>query len=178
MVGNFTYGPNIDGATWFADAVLPHLPEPWTLELVGPGSATFSSLARVVGHGAVDDVTEHYEACDVVVAPVLAGSGTRVKVLEAFAHRRPLVATTIAVDGLGVLPETHALIADDPISFARAVSRCGSDDLARPLVDAAARLVADTYDRAKIQGRAAELLAGATREPPTDRRQPAEDASS
>ena len=56
-----------------------------------------------------------------VIAPVRTGSGTRIKVLEAWAHARPLVATFAAVDALALDVGVHALVEDEPVAFARAV---------------------------------------------------------
>ena len=73
----------------------------------------------VQGIGAVDDLQVFYEQADAVIAPIRAGGGTRMKVVEAFAHRVPVVATSEAAEGLGALPERHLLVADAPLRFAK-----------------------------------------------------------
>src|SRR5690606_33472316 len=68
---------------------------------------------------AVDDVAPELAAADVAVVPVRYGSGTRLKVLEAFAHRVPVVSTSLGCEGLGATSD-HLLVADDPAAFAAA----------------------------------------------------------
>jgi glycosyltransferase involved in cell wall biosynthesis len=73
----------------------------------------------------------------VTAVPLLEGGGTRLKVLEAWALGRPVVSTTMGVVGLDVVPGREALVADDPESFARALSEVLVDpDLAVALIGA------------------------------------------
>ena len=67
---------------------------------------------------------------DVAVVPIRYGSGTRLKILESFAHRVPVVSTTIGAEGLQVEHGVHLLLADDPEAFAAACERLA--DRARP----------------------------------------------
>jgi glycosyltransferase involved in cell wall biosynthesis len=69
----------------------------------------------------------------VAVVPVLAGSGTRVKILEAWAARTPVVSTRLGAQGLECRDREHLLLADDPESFTAAVSELLAlpDDRAR-----------------------------------------------
>ena len=88
------------------------------------------------------------------MVPVRYGSGTRVKILEAFAHRIPVVSTTIGAEGLDVTDGLHLLIADDPDSFADRCERLLTDaDLRRQVVDAAERLFEERYTFAAAQDR-------------------------
>lgn len=152
MVANFTYQPNIDGAQWFIDQVMPHLVGSWSCDLVGAGSSQLiaAESLRVRAHEDVDDVSPHYDQCDVVVVPLLTGSGTRVKVLEGFTHRRPVVATPTAVEGLGVVDGVHAMVRNDPVAFAHAIERSADDHQTSPLVEAAVELISEAYDRGTI----------------------------
>ena len=56
------------------------------------------------------------------VVPVLSGSGTRVKIIEAWAAGVPVVSTCIGAEGLPCVPGEHLLVGDHPADFARAVS--------------------------------------------------------
>ena len=60
----------------------------------------------------VPDVTPYYAAARLAVAPIRAGGGSRIKILEAFAHDRPVVSTRIGAEGLSVVDGRHLLIAD------------------------------------------------------------------
>jgi glycosyltransferase involved in cell wall biosynthesis len=71
--------------------------------------------------GRVPAVEPYLDAAQVVVAPLRIGGGIKVKVLEALARGRPIVATSVAAQGLGSAGADCMRIADDPESFARAV---------------------------------------------------------
>jgi polysaccharide biosynthesis protein PslH len=63
--------------------------------------------------GRVADLRSLYAASHVVLAPLRAGGGTRIKVLEAMAHARPVVATPLGADGLAVKDGAHLLLGED-----------------------------------------------------------------
>ena len=93
-------------------------------------------------HENVDDATDFMRRLSVVIAPLFAGSGMRIKVLEAMSLGKPIVATTIGAGGIDV---KDILIADDVTSFADAVVRLLRDP------NAAARIGADA--RANVMKR-------------------------
>ena len=71
------------------------------------------------------------------IAPLLSGSGTRFKILEAWAAGRAVVSTTLGAEGLGARDGEHLLLADDPNDFADAVLRlCNDSSLRARLGDA------------------------------------------
>src|SRR4029077_16453319 len=124
------------------------------LDLVGPHGGALDDLGGGEGvrlTGAVPDVTPWYAGADVVVVPLRHGSGTRIKVLEAFAHARPVVATPVAVagldidfDGEGSEGGRTVVIADSTDALARAVVRL-LDDAPEAMIARAAALVAHRY---------------------------------
>lgn len=133
FVGNLTYGPNIDAARTLALDVLPalrRLHPTACVDLVGAGGQRIAGLEQVEGvtvAGAVPDVTPWYENAAAVVTPLESGGGTRIKVLEAFAHRRPVIATSAAVAGLAIRPGVDVLIAGTADELARATAAVLSD---------------------------------------------------
>lgn len=138
MVGNFTYAPNLEGARWFLDEVAPRIAADRAgvdIVLAGPGSEALPP----VGLGFVDDVTVLYAAASVAVVPLLHGSGSRIKALEAFALGVPVVGTTVGLSGLPVTSGVDCLIADDPAELAAAVVRVLSEPLLGDALAAAAR---------------------------------------
>jgi len=129
MVGVFGYEPNHDGAWWFAESVLPvvraRVPGA-VLRLVGRVTPEIAALAELPGvelAGFVDDLDVELRAATVALAPIRSGGGTRLKVLEAFAYRVPVVSTTIGCEGVDVVDGEHLLVADDPSAFATACTR-------------------------------------------------------
>ena len=164
FVANFTYAPNGAGAGWFVREVLPLLPPPWQVDLVGAPTPAVAALAgdRVEVSGWVPDISPSYARADVAIVPLHAGSGTRIKVLEAFARRRPVVATTTGAAGIDVRHGEHLLLADDPASFAAAISAASDPETADRLVAVAERKVVETYDRDRALPQLAALISGVT----------------
>jgi glycosyltransferase involved in cell wall biosynthesis len=74
---------------------------------------------RVLGF--VADIRPIVQQASVFVAPIRIGSGTKIKVLNAMAQGKPVVATTTAAEGIDVTPEENILIADDPEEFAKKI---------------------------------------------------------
>lgn len=152
MVGLMTYPPNIDAAMHFARDVLPlvRTEAPGAqFKLVGHADGEVGSLAKLPGvvvRGRVPDVRVELEDTDVAVAPVRFGGGTRIKVLEAFAHHLPVVATTTGAEGIDAADGVELLIADDARAQAEACLRLVRDPaLARRLAAAGARLYEERY---------------------------------
>lgn len=152
FTGLLSYRPNLDGAQWFIEEVLPRVRARvpgTTLTVVGAG--TEAELARLTADGVtvtglVPDVRPHAAAASCVVAPIRIGGGTRLKVVEALAMGKALVSTTVGCEGIEVDDGTHLLVADDAESFAAAVCACLEDPALRERLGAAARRVAvDKY---------------------------------
>ena len=80
---------------------------------------------RVVGP--VDDAVAEIARAKACVVPLLSGSGTRFKILEAWAAARAVVSTSIGAEGLGARNEEHLLIADEPAAFVSAIERVLKD---------------------------------------------------
>jgi len=129
FVGAMRHRPNADGARWYATQVHPlvleTLPDA-SFEIVGADLPT--DILRLANQsisviGRVESVTPHLAQASVAVAPLHAGGGTRLKILEAFAAGVPVVSTTLGAEGLDVVPDTHLLIADTARDFADAVIR-------------------------------------------------------
>ena len=133
FTGLMRYRPNVDAVTYFVREVLPRIHDTRpdvTLTIVGWGvTDEIRSLLgpRVIATDRVPDVRPYLAGAAVVVAPIRSGSGTRLKVLEALAMARPLVATTQACEGLGLADGRDLLVADDPRRFADSVLRVLGD---------------------------------------------------
>jgi glycosyltransferase involved in cell wall biosynthesis len=158
FVGNLTYSPNIDAARDLALDVLPRVQQARpgaTLDLVGPhGAGGFDDLATVSGVrccGFVDDVASAYTRASVVVVPLRHGAGTRVKIIEACAHARPVVASSPAIAGLEVLVDAGVRQADGADATAAAVLTVLADPgLARQQARSTRAAVIDHYTPAVV----------------------------
>ncbi len=150
FVGTLGYFPNEDALKHFAEDLAPALDASgvaWRLRVVGarprfPWRRPARGDDRWTWAGWVEDLGPEYAAADVVVAPIRCGGGTRIKVLEAFAHQVPVVATSVALEGLPVEHGVHCLVADAPSAFAEACARLRREPaLGRTLAARALQLV-------------------------------------
>jgi glycosyltransferase involved in cell wall biosynthesis len=153
FVGTLKYYPNKDAVRFFCEQVLPlirqHAPAPFVVRVLGSGDYDdlvdlHAADVRVIGP--VAEVRSWYEQSHAVIVPVRTGGGTRIKILEAFSYRRPVVSTAIGAEGIEAEPDRHILIADTSEAFASACLRLmGDADLARNLVENAASLVSRSH---------------------------------
>jgi glycosyltransferase involved in cell wall biosynthesis len=152
FVGNLTYAPNVEAARVLVNEILPALTRRSgrraRVTLVGPHHGELAELGGpgVEVAGFVPDLAPLYASADVVVVPLRAGAGTRIKLLEAFAHQVPVVASAAAAAGLDVTPGRHLLLADGPEHAAAAIEAIIADPaLAERLAGEALGLVRDRY---------------------------------
>jgi glycosyltransferase involved in cell wall biosynthesis len=151
-VANFGYLPNVVAARDLVEHVLPRLRAAIpaaTLRLVGRNAPMRWADARAGVEVApdVDDVVPHLHAARVSIVPLRAGSGTRLKALEAMAAGVPVVSTALGVAGLEVRDGEHVLLAESPAELAEAASEVLRDaSLGERLAEAGRALVESTYD--------------------------------
>jgi glycosyltransferase involved in cell wall biosynthesis len=162
--GRMTYDPNVDAAGYFAKRVFPRLLERFPtaqLRIVGRVDErirTMDTLPSVTVVGYVAVIEDELARSDVVVVPLRFGSGTRIKILEAFAHGVPVVSTSLGVEGLDVIAGVHALVADNPEDFASACARVVIDDSLRLALTSSARHLYETrYTWSSIRDNIGEL---------------------
>ena len=136
--GNMEYHPNVTAVRHFRRRVWPLIESKapslrW--RLIGKNEFAVRSLVaddpRIELTGPVADAVEELARAQLVVVPLLAGSGTRVKILEAWAAGRAVVSTAIGADGLAVQNGENIRIADGPREMAEAVLELLNDDLSR-----------------------------------------------
>jgi glycosyltransferase involved in cell wall biosynthesis len=121
FVGWAGHSPNRDALDWWLREIVPHLEDDAVLDVVGGGWQDFEPRARLRTHGYVEDLQPLLSG-SVVVAPLRVGGGTKIKMLEAMAAGRPIVATSIAAEGLPIRDGIECLVRDTPDAFAAAVN--------------------------------------------------------
>jgi glycosyltransferase involved in cell wall biosynthesis len=153
FAGTMSWYPNQDAMRYFLQEVWPTLlaenPDR-SLTVVGrnPPAEVLAAAqdSRVRAPGFVPDVRSYLAEASVYVCPIRDGGGTRLKVLDALAMAKPLVATKLSVEGLELDEESHYLRAETPEEFVRQIGRLErSPELARRLGDAGRRLVETRY---------------------------------
>ncbi len=164
LQGTLRYPPNADAARFLVDEVAPELrrlvPDV-RFRLVGRSTPSLEHLddppsVSVVGR--VADMADELASTDLVVVPVRFGSGTRLKILEAFAHRIPVVSTTLGAEGLGVEDGVHLLLGDTAAELAAACARLLADTGLRGQVVAAAQALYDErFTRELVEARVAQV---------------------
>jgi glycosyltransferase involved in cell wall biosynthesis len=154
--GTIDYSPNQEGLKWFFKNVWQYLNKNFQIEIVGKGKLDeelkFLFSQREINYiGEVEDVIPYYEKATLAIVPLLSGSGTRLKVLEAMANFTPVISTSKGAEGIIFVPEKHLIIADKPEDFAKAIHELISNKEKRELLQINARTLAkEKYSWDKI----------------------------
>lgn len=134
FVGGFQHPPNVDAARWLIEDILPKLrsKDPnIELHLVGSRMPEWLQNTHAPGlynHGFVEDLMPHLTGRKVALAPLRYGAGVKGKVNQAMAHGIPVVATSMAAEGLHTEHDVDILIADDTDSFVDEIIRVYHDE--------------------------------------------------
>jgi Glycosyl transferases group 1/Glycosyltransferase Family 4 len=122
FVGTGGYQPNLTGLEWFRDQVIPHLNGlEVEVTVVGQG---WDEAAWPAFHcaGRVQSVLPYYERADVAIVPLLAGGGTRLKLVEALSLGTLVATTSIGCEGFPIRDRREAVVADDAGAFSAALA--------------------------------------------------------
>jgi glycosyltransferase involved in cell wall biosynthesis len=173
FVGSYRYGPNVHAAEFLVEKVWPRViarvpgAELW---VVGPAPENIGAARNPRGGiqftGLVEDIAGLYHRARVIGCPVFAGGGTRIKILEAAAHARPVVATRLGAEGLELIDGKEILLRDDAESFAAACAELLSNPkLCEQLGAAAYQKARQLYDRRAIVSLIRSQLVGESSPP-------------
>lgn len=154
FTGGLQYAPNSDGVAFFLREIFGKIakqhprvrfsvvgmnPPEW---LIAEGKRD----PRIEVTGYVESVEPYVKAAAVFVVPLLAGGGTRLKILEAFAFGKAVVSTSVGAEGIECVNGEHIILADTPEQFASAVNRLLDDKSLRQRLGRTARqLVEQRY---------------------------------
>jgi glycosyltransferase involved in cell wall biosynthesis/GT2 family glycosyltransferase len=168
FVGNFRHRPNVDAARFLCDEIWPRVravlpdarltlagdaPPPEVLALAGPG---------VDVTGWVPEIAPYLETARVSIAPLRYGAGVKGKIGEALAHGVPVVTTAIGAEGMGLVDDEHALVAEDAEALAAATVRLHQEpELWARLVRAGRERVSAALSPAVARDGLRRTLAGA-----------------
>lgn len=151
FTGSMDYFPNIDAVLFFARKCWPIVREQVpdaTWLIVGknppPEIKRLAALPGITVTGTVPEVHPYLAASAVAIAPLYVGSGTRLKILEAFAMKKAVVSTSVGCEGLSVVSGKQLLIADHPEEFAQAVIMLLNNPEMRTALGNAGRALVET----------------------------------
>jgi glycosyltransferase involved in cell wall biosynthesis len=141
ITGNMDWRPNVQGLRWFIAEALPRLralaPDA-TVRVAGRMNAEFERELRTAAIEPIPNppsMEEHLGHAAVVAAPIVASSGTRLRILEAWAAGRPVVTTKAGAFGLAYEDGRELIVRDNPLRFAEALARVlGNRGIAEELV--------------------------------------------
>lgn len=125
FMGLFDYRPNHEGVRWFVDNCWQRIKEEIPgvrLRLVGSGTdgPRRPNDAAVDGLGWVAEPSPEIASWSLMIIPIQTGAGTRIKVVDGFSRKCPVVSTTFGALGYEVEDGRELLIADTPRAFADA----------------------------------------------------------
>lgn len=153
FLGKMDYFPNEDAAVYFARDVFPQIRELLSkAEFIIVGTSPTERVEAlgeepgVTVTGFVDDPLDYLQDAHVVVAPMRHGAGLQNKILEAMGMGKPVVTTSLGLEGIDAEPGTHLLTADGADELATAVATLLNSERKRNDIGTAARaLIEDVY---------------------------------
>lgn len=166
FIGALDWLPNQEGLLWFLDKVFPDLVSrfPSVVFHVAGRNAPRQFVKRLIHshihyHGEADDAREFMQSYRVMIAPLITGSGIRIKILEAMALGRPVVTTSVGAAGIPVTNSQELLMSDNPDLFKNQVLSLLENDMeARGLVTGARKLIKENFDTFGLSARLGQFF--------------------
>jgi glycosyltransferase involved in cell wall biosynthesis len=165
--GSLDYNPNKNGLLWFYETIWPSLKtsiKGLTLTVIGRNGfdkayAPLKIDKQIDFVGEVKDVTPYYLKNNIAIVPLLEGSGTRLKILEAMSFGLPVISTSIGAEGIDYIENKHIIIANDAALFQQAII----DNIKKPAIlkkigKQSSMLITEKYTWQKIVRKMAENL--------------------
>jgi glycosyltransferase involved in cell wall biosynthesis len=158
FLGGMHWPPNAEGVSWFADSVWPKVAQAApgaVLTIIGKKPPQrLSGLpegGRIEVAGYVSDLGKYLSETAVFIVPIRSGAGMRVKILDAWCWKLPVVSTTVGAEGTEARADQNILLADDDESFADSVIKVLRDkNLAARLAENGRSTVEESYDWKKV----------------------------
>lgn len=128
FLGSLDWLPNQEGVLWFVKKVWPmiwHSNTNLEFHIAGRNAPDWFSKAvdkpGITFHGEVECAGDYVKNYDIMIVPLLAGGGMRVKIVEAMAQGKIIITTPIGAEGLDIIPNYHAIVAETPEDFGTGV---------------------------------------------------------
>jgi len=129
-IGSMNWQPNIEGMSWFLEEVWNKIADKYpqlSLVLAGKGNKTFFNnkpYKNVQIFDFVENAQEFIQTYDMMIVPLLSGSGMRIKIMEALALGKPVITTTIGAEGINITNGENIFIADTPEEMIQTIDFC------------------------------------------------------
>jgi len=130
FIGSMDWMPNQQGLKWFMENVwkrISSVHQELYFHLAGrnfPPEFELLKKDRVIIEGEVADATGFISNKQILVVPLLSGSGLRIKIIEAMAYGKTVISTSLGAEGIEYINEKNILIADTAEDFIRAIEKC------------------------------------------------------
>ena len=168
FIGLMRYPPNVQAVLYFLKIIFPLVKQviPDVKFLIAGKDPSeeilkLSDNKNVFVTGYVSDAMKFMSKCSIMITPLLQGSGTRTKILEAMSLKKPVVSTSKGAEGLMVENGKDISIEDDPEAFAKAViSLLKNRDLRESMGEEAYKTVALHYTWASIGNKLISAIKG------------------
>ncbi|MEE9345840.1 MAG: glycosyltransferase [Methylococcales bacterium] len=126
FVGGYQHPPNVDAVVWFSTEIFPLIRQQLDIQLHIIGSKATKEVEALHGHGVsfhgyVEDIEPFVNDCRIAVAPLRYGAGVKGKVNMSMSYGQPVVATSVAAEGMYARDGHDILIADTETEFAQSV---------------------------------------------------------
>ncbi len=127
FIGSFQHTPNIDAVLFFVEKIYPLVSERLgdaKFYIIGdkaPPEVVALETERIVVTGLQTDIRPFFESVKLSVAPLRYGAGVKGKINQSMAFGVPVVATSLAVEGMELTDHENVLVADEAQDFARAL---------------------------------------------------------
>lgn len=145
-IGSMDWAPNADGLMWFLRTAWPAIHKAYpalTLKLAGrnmPPAFAHMHLPQVEVVGEVPHAKQFMQENDVLLVPLLSGSGIRIKIIEAMSMAKVVITTSVGLEGIDAEHQKHVLIANNTTQFLQAVDYCMQQSQACECMQRNARL--------------------------------------
>ncbi len=165
FIGGFQHSPNADAVIYFAQEVFPSILRQFPgirFYVIGdkaPPSVIALASENIIITGLQPDVRPYFESVRLSVAPLRFGAGVKGKINQSMAFGVPVVATSLAVEGMSLTNGIDIVLADNPEEFAQAVIRLYEDvHLWEKLSQNGLRTTAEAYSPQAVRKQLSRLL--------------------
>jgi glycosyltransferase involved in cell wall biosynthesis len=156
-IGSMDWFPNQEAIKWFLELVLPNIVNQFPQTKFYLAGKSMPSWLRnyqqqnLIVLGEVDNAINFINENGIMVVPLFSGSGMRIKIIEGMALGKPIIATSIAAEGINYIENENILIANTPKEFTEAIVQCLSDkDFTEEIGLNAKKMVTSNYDNKVI----------------------------